>query len=327
MSARQVVLTDLRSLATLFTGARAAPDRGIVASALPVPYAASLGDLATLARGALGFERRTRLFIETQGVARAGALVFVGRRPEWVVLFLAARPDPAGAEGAFRLVSTIAAAAARDGAERLYAAVPDAPLARETFFQAGFYSYTTETWYVARGALAAAARDRAVRKATREDAHDLFRLYLKTTPHAVQRAEHLAVADFDVERGAGALAPPHLVEGNPLRLRRRPVLAARRDETQIDGFFVGFDGTGTHPHICKVRTASGEVDLARDLLRAGASSFDPARPVASPVRPYEEHVARALEIEGFRAVGAAMLFVKELAVRVEEPALAPAVVR
>jgi hypothetical protein len=38
-------------------------------------------------------------------------------------------------------------------------------------------------------------------------------------------------------------------------------------------------------------------------------------------------VARALLAEGFREAATAMLFVKELAVRVEEPALAPAVVR
>ena len=37
--------------------------------------------------------------------------------------------------------------------------------------------------------------------------------------------------------------------------------------------------------------------------------------------------ARALVGEGFREVATAMLFVRELAVRIEEPALAPAVVR
>ena len=49
--------------------------------------------------------------------------------------------------------------------------------------------------------------------------------------------------------------------------------------------------------------------------------------MTSPVRAYEEHVARALLAEGFREMATAMLFTKELAERVEERAFAPAVVR
>jgi len=45
------------------------------------------------------------------------------------------------------------------------------------------------------------------------------------------------------------------------------------------------------------------------------------------VRSYEEHVGRALLAEGFRESATSMLFTKELAVRVEERAFAPAVVR
>ena len=51
------------------------------------------------------------------------------------------------------------------------------------------------------------------------------------------------------------------------------------------------------------------------------------RPLAAPVRSYEDHVARALLSDGFKESATAMLFVKELAVRIEEPALAPVVVR
>jgi hypothetical protein len=45
------------------------------------------------------------------------------------------------------------------------------------------------------------------------------------------------------------------------------------------------------------------------------------------VRSYEEHVARALFSEGFKESATSMLFVKELAVKIEEAAFAPAVVR
>jgi hypothetical protein len=69
------------------------------------------------------------------------------------------------------------------------------------------------------------------------------------------------------------------------------------------------------------------VDLARDLLKMSVRALPPGRPVTAPVRSYEEHVARALLAEGFRETATAMLFVKELAVRIEERALAPAAVR
>jgi len=69
------------------------------------------------------------------------------------------------------------------------------------------------------------------------------------------------------------------------------------------------------------------LDLARDVVRATTLELPGGRLITSPVRSYEEHVARALLSEGFREVATAMLFVKELAVRIEEPALAPAVVR
>jgi lysozyme family protein len=71
----------------------------------------------------------------------------------------------------------------------------------------------------------------------------------------------------------------------------------------------------------------GDTDLARDVVRATTLELPAGKPITSPVRSYEEHVARALLSEGFREIATAMLFVKELAVRIEEPAWAPAVVR
>jgi hypothetical protein len=210
---------------------------------------------------------------------------------------------------------------------RIFAAVPDEALARETFFQAGFYSYTRETWFVAaRTNVMAPAPPLAAREATGKDAHDLFRFYAMTTPRAVQRAEQLSFSDFDVSRRGGAYDPPHLVGGNPLAMRRHSALI-QGEESRIRAFALAFSGLERHPHVCKVRTADGDVDLARDLLRATARGLPAGKPVTSPVRSYEEHVARALLAEGFREVSTTMLFTKELAERVEERAFAPAVVR
>ena len=328
MPARAATPFDMRRVSALLESALRTRE-GIVASALPAPLAGgALGGWRGLIGGLLGFGGRLRIYLEEyRGQLRSIALVYDGRRPEWVVLLLAALPEPGGTDSAFRLLSGISAAAARSGMERLFAAVPDDARARETFFQAGFYSYTRETWYAAaRAALPAPSARMRAREATSVDAHDLFRFYAMTTPHAVQRAEQLSMRDFDLGRRGGAYDPPHLIGGNPLSMSRRLALIDH-DQTKPCAVALAFAGLDHHPNVLKVRTADSDVDLARDLVRAAVRALPPGRPITSPVRSYEEHVARALLSEGFRDAATAMLFVKELAIRVEEPALAPAVVR
>lgn len=300
----------------------------VIGCVLPAPLAGgTLASWPRLLPGLLGMPSRVRVYVEEQGGrARAAALVYEAHRPEWVVLLLVGDPDPAGIDGAFRLLSQISAAAARSGMHRVFGAVPDEARPRESFFQAGFYSYTRETWYIGAARLPAPRRDGPAQAARSSDAHDIFRFYAATTPHSVQRAEQLSVQDFDVSRGAGAFEPPHLVGGDPLAMRRERVLLERADD-RARSLAVGFRGLERHPHVLKVRTADGDVDRARDLARAVASALPADRPLAAPVRSYEEHVARALLSDGFKESATAMLFVKELAVRIEEPALAPAVVR
>ncbi|OLD51283.1 MAG: hypothetical protein AUI58_08295 [Chloroflexi bacterium 13_1_40CM_2_70_6] len=328
MPARPAMPTDLPRVSALLS-ASLHDSASLMASALPAPLA--VGAAATWLRllpGLLGLQGRLRVFIEDyRGQLRSTALVYDGHRPEWVVLTLAALSEPGGADSAFRLLSGVSAAAARAGIHRLFAAVPDEARARETFFQAGFYSYTRETWYVAAlSALPAPSRALTARRATGRDAHDLFRFYVMTTPHAVQRAEQLTVTDFDVSRRGGAYDPPHLIGGNPLAMRRTAALIDG-DELRPRAFALGFAGLERHAHVRKVRTADGDVDLARDLVRETTRGLRPGRPLASPVRSYEEHVGRALLAEGFEEAATAMLFTKELALRVEERAFAPAVVR
>jgi len=326
--ARAATPFDLRRISALLESSLHTGE-GIVASALPVPLAGgAIGGWRGLMNALFGLNGRLRIYLEEyRGQLRSTAFVYDGRRPEWVVLMLAALPEPGSTDSAFRLLSGISASAARSGIQRLFAAVPDEARPRETFFQAGFYSYTRETWYAAAGATLAAPSQRMhARDATSVDAHDLFRFYAMTTPHAVQRAEQLSVQDFDLGRRGGAYDPPHLIGGNPLAMRRRMALI-EHDQTKPSAVALSFAGVDRHPNVLKVRTDAGDVDRARDLVRAAVRVLPPGRPITSPVRSYEEHVARALLSEGFRDAATAMLFVKELAVRVEEPALAPAVVR
>lgn len=326
MAVRAALPTELAAVVS-FIGAATDGPEGIVGSVLPTPLVrGALVGWRKLVPAAFGLGGRVRTYVEHQrGRTRAAALVHAGRRPEWVVLVLAAERGPEGADAAFRLLSGICAMAARAGMHRVFCAAPDETRARETCFQAGFYSYTRETWFGRNGALPEPSRRLEGRVAGGRDAHDLFRFYAATTPHAVQRAEQLSVEDFDVGRRAGAFDPPH-IGGNPLSMRRQ-VLMLVTDGQRPRAFATAYRGIDRHPHLCKVRTAEGDVDLARELARGAALDLPDDRPICAPVRSYEDHVARALSLEGFSELATAMLFVKELAIRIEEPALAPAVVR
>src|ERR671937_1744346 len=148
MPARRATPFDAPRISALLERSLRAPE-AVLASALPVPFAAgAVSGVGGLALGVAGITgRRLHVFLEQyRGQLRSAALVYDGRRPEWVVLLLAAMFEPGGVESAFRLLSGISAAAARAGMHRLFAAVPDEARARETFFQAGFYSYTRGTW-------------------------------------------------------------------------------------------------------------------------------------------------------------------------------------
>ena len=327
MPARVATPLDMRRITALLREALRDPS-AIMASALPTTLAsAAVPSTTRLLGGLLRMRGRLRVLIEEhRGQLRSTALVYDGHRPEWVVLLLAALGEPGGADSAFRLLSGISGAAARSGMHRLFAAVPDEARARETFFQAGFYSYTRETWFVAARTGVGEGTPVDAHEATRRDAHDLYRFYAMTTPHAVQRAEQLSFSDFDVSRGGGAYDPPHLIGGNPLAMRRECALMTG-EESKPRAFALAFSGLDRHPHVTKVRTNDGDVDLARELVRATATTLPAGRVVLSPVRSYEEHVARALLAEGFRELSTSMLFTKELAMRVEERAFAPAVVR
>ena len=197
----------------------------LIAVALPVPFADGTMTGMPGSCGLIGVTgARLHVFIEEyRGQLRSVALVYDGRRPEWVVLLLAAMFEQGGADSAFRLLSGVSAAAARAGMHRLFAAVPDEARARETFFQAGFYSYTRETWLVATRGQLGEPLHRDARRAESGDAHELFRFYAQTTPHAVQRAEQLSVQDFDVSRRGGASTPAPL-GGNPLAMKREAAL-------------------------------------------------------------------------------------------------------
>src|SRR2546423_8897261 len=119
--------TDLPRVTRFLASATHEPD-AILGSVLPQPLVSSaLAGWRKLLPGTLGMRARLRLYIEEyRGRLCAVALIYSGRRPEWVILALAAVPDPGGAEGSFKLLSYVSAVAAQHGQHRLYGAVADA---------------------------------------------------------------------------------------------------------------------------------------------------------------------------------------------------------
>src|SRR3989442_8142736 len=103
----------------------------------------------------------------------------------------------------------------------------------------------------------------AVREAMGRAAHDLYRFYVMTTPHAVQRAEQLSFSDFDVSRRGGAYDPPHLIGGNPLAMRREAPLI-EGEESKLPAFALGFSRLERPPPLCKVRPSECDLHLPRD---------------------------------------------------------------
>src|SRR5438874_3708765 len=121
--------TDLPRAIRFLTIASQDPD-AILGSVLPQPLVSSaLAGWRKLLPGTLGMRARLRLYIEEyRGRLCAVALIYSGRRPEWVILALAAVPDPGGAEGSFKLLSYVSAVAAQHGQLRLFGAVADAAI-------------------------------------------------------------------------------------------------------------------------------------------------------------------------------------------------------
>src|SRR2546429_9091570 len=111
-----------------------------------------------------------------------------------------------------------------------------------------------------------------------------------TEHSAVTRAGEHWTWDFEGNPRGGANGPPHLIGGNPLAMRRQSALIDG-EEPRPRAFALSFSGLERHPHVCKARTANGDADPARDLLRATAGALPPGKTVTSPVPSYEEQVA------------------------------------
>jgi len=316
---------------------------------LGLPVTGSHLSVFSLFRLPLGAFRPTDLLYVYEERGRLSGLARVERdgvRDEWTIVELDAVDDGAAGDVRFRLVQHLLRDAGKRGALRFHVACVDESSNVELFMQAGFARYGEER-ILYRPPDAPqfatiplkAASERGIRPAGQLDAIELDRLYRTATPAPVARLEDYRLHDWERQ-------------GTHLRIPRSSLTPILRF-ADVEGFvqdsptggapgLLGFLQVGVakeeQPHYIRV-ICRPEHD-PNDLIEYGMSVIadrrrlgliDRAvrpqpteRGVISAVRTYEAPLDRRLEAHGFAATSTVSLLMKEVAVRVFEPAFVTA---
>ena len=163
----------------------------------------------------------------------------------------------------------------------------------------------------------------------------LARLYAAATPHPIQRLEAYRLLDWERQGSAwrvprSSLTPILRFADVEAYVQEAPT--GPRDGTQLQAFVQVAVAKEDQPHYLKVLARPG-VDvgpLVRFALgviaartRGGGHRHDHG--VMAAVRTYESPIDRGLEDAGFGTIAQVTLLMKEMMIRVAEPALVPAV--
>ncbi len=275
-----------------------------------------------------------------------------GLRDEWTIVELDAVDNGEAGDIRFRLVQHLLRDASKRGALRFHVACADASSNVELFMQAGFARYGEERILYRspdkyrsldkphQGAFTpAAAAERGIRPAVPLDAVELDRLYRAATPAPIARLEDYRLPDWEAQGSHWRIPRSSLT---PI-LRFADVEAFVQEAPQIGApALVGLCQVGVakeeQPHYIRViclpdHDPSELIDYGMAVIaerrRHGwtdrAVRSEPTeRGVISAVRTYESPIDRRLEEHGFAALSSVSLLMKEVAVRVFEPALATA---
>ena len=269
-----------------------------------------------------------------------------GLRDEWTIVELDAVDNGEAGDIRFRLVQHLLKDASKRGALRFHVACADASSNVELFMQAGFARYGEERIlyrspdkpHPAAFAHAAAA-DHGIRPAMPLDALELDRLYRAATPAPVARLEDYRLHDW--ERQGSHWRIPRSSLTPILRFADVEAFVQEAPAAGSPGL-LGFCQVGVakedQPHyirvICRPDHDPAElIDYGLAVIaerrRLGwadraVRSQPTERGVISAVRTYESPLDRRLEEHGFAALSSVSLLMKEVAVRVFEPALAAA---
>ena len=315
---------------------------------LGLPVAGSHISVFSLFRLPLGAFQPTDLLYVYEERGRLAGLARVERdgvRDEWTIVELDAIDDGAAGDIRFRLVQHLLRDAGKRGALRFHVACADESSNVELFMQAGFARYGEERiLYRSPDAPQAPtitpkeASERGIRPSVPLDANELDRLYRASTPAPVARLEDYRLPDWERQ-------------GSHWRIPRSSLTPILRF-ADVEGFVQDAAGTGAlgltgflqvgvakeeQPHYLRV-ICRPEHDPS-DLISYGMSviadrrlgwadravrSQPTERGVISAVRTYEAPIDRRLEEHGFAVTSIVSLLMKEVAVRVFEPAFVAA---
>lgn len=336
-------LTDLAALGEL---SRLCQGDGAMTRSLGLPVSGPPMGMFNLFRLPLGAFSPHDLLYVFEDDGRLAGLLRVEReshRDEWTIVELDGIGHAEAGDIRFRLVQHLLRDGSKRGAVRFHVACADTDGNVELFMQAGFARYGEEI-VLSRPAgpelpdpwtdeETAAQR---IRPALALDALALARLYSTATPQPVQRLEALRLVDW--ERQGTAWRVPRSSLAPILRFADVEAFAQEAegggsDGTALDGFIQVGVAKEDQPHYLKVMVRPGVdggplvrfglgVIAARTTKEAGHRHD---HGVIAPVRTYEHPVDRALEDNGFDPISTVTLLMKETLVRVEEPALVPAV--
>jgi hypothetical protein len=260
----------------------------------------------------------------------------------WEVVYLAVAGPPVAAASdldgsagkvclipdrrATRLLGELCDAAVLAGGDRLFARIPDGSGAYEVFRQVGFTPVVRE--YTFFRALPLSPPVEAIppawieglRPQRRADAFGLAQLYRECTPKMVQMAEGKAEgqASRHWERRA------HDIGRRLTRQPRTQYWVVERNGRIAAWLQVVTQRRGAH-QLCAM-VDERLAGLAEEVIRfgLGLAARHPAPGVAIRVREHQTRLLAAVEGAGFEPIDSSLLMVKQLAARVMQRRLAPA---
>ncbi len=310
------------------------------ARSLGLPVSGPRIGVFSLFRLPLGAFRPNDLLFVYEADRRLSGLLRVERdasRDEMTIVELDAIGSGDSGDTRFRLVQHLLRDAPRRGAFRIHVACAEVQGNVELFMQAGFARYGQENLLfrhprveLPRAWTERATREAGIRICQPQDALSLAQLYAALTPQPVARLEAYRLPDWE-RQGSSARVP---------RSSLAPILRFADVEA-----YVQEDASGglrallqvgvareDQPHYLRVMAVPGSdaapiVDFGLGLIGAHVekSGSCPNNGVLAPVRTYESPIDRRLEEAGFENLATVTLLMKEALVRVEEPALVPAV--
>ena len=335
-------LTDLAALGELSRLCQSdQPDT----RSLGLPVSGRPIGMFSLFRLPLGAFRPHDLLYVHEEDGRLAGLLRVEREPhrdEWTIVELDAIGSQDAGDIRFRLIQHLLRDGPRRGAMRFHVACADADGNVELFMQAGFARYGEELvlFRPSDPPLPEPMSDEetqecGIRPSLPVDALALARLYAAATPQPVQRLEAYRLTDWERQGSTwrvprSSLTP--ILRFADVEAYVQEAAGGGRDGTLLQAFLQVAVAKEDQPHYLKVVAQPGIAieSLARFGLgviaaRLRGGGHRPDHGVIAAVRTYESPIDRGLEGVGFHSVSTVTLLMKEMMIRVAEPALVPAV--